>query len=206
MLFRSRSDLWFSQDQIWSDIIPNGGVDLVLSVEPLEVLRYAHNLKPEGWVVASSNPFKNIPEYPEIEGLLSRLAALPQHVIVDAKRLAKAAGSGRAENIVMLGAASWLMPFPDEHVAEVLQDMFGRKGQKIVDVNIRAFDLGRRASAFYRAGLEAGIKVCDVRRLQKRLDPADLEADAAGIWADALNKIPEGEETLPGTADYARSL
>ena len=54
-----QSHIRFSKTEIWSDLIPEGAADLILSVEPLEALRYCHYLKPEGVVVSSQNPFVN---------------------------------------------------------------------------------------------------------------------------------------------------
>ncbi len=54
---------------------PSGRADLILSVEPLEVLRYWNHLRPDGWVVTSVTPYvRNIPDYPEMDTLLEELA------------------------------------------------------------------------------------------------------------------------------------
>jgi indolepyruvate ferredoxin oxidoreductase beta subunit len=151
-----QSHLRMSQQPIHSDLIPDGQVDLVLAVEPLESLRYAHSLSPTGTVVAAANPFVNIPNYPDLDGVLAQIAALPQHVLIPAEALAKTAGSPRAQNMVMLGAAAWLYPFGDEACLKYVERMFSKKSQRLVDVNIKAFQLGKAASQLYRDGLAAG--------------------------------------------------
>jgi indolepyruvate ferredoxin oxidoreductase beta subunit len=151
-----QSHLRISKETIHSDLIPDGSVDLVLAVEPLESLRYAHALSPGGTVVAAANPFVNIPNYPEIEGVLARIVELPQHVLIPADALAKTAGSGRAQNMVMLGAASYLYPFGDEPCLKYIERMFAKKSQRLVDVNHKAYRLGQAASKLYREGLAAG--------------------------------------------------
>src|SRR4030042_5605627 len=66
-----QSHLRLSQERIFSDLIPKGEADLILSVEPLEALRYVDYLRPEGMVVSSRPPFVNIPDYPDLGTILS---------------------------------------------------------------------------------------------------------------------------------------
>ena len=101
-----QSNLRYSDGELHSDIIPQGLCDLIVAVEPLEVMRYWHYLRPDGWVVTSVTPYVNIPDYPEMEGLLAELSTLPNMVMVDTGRLAKAAGNLRSQNMVIVGAAS----------------------------------------------------------------------------------------------------
>ena len=89
-----------------SDLIPKGHADLIISLEPMESLRYLPYLKKEGWLVTNSRPFVNIPNYPEIKKVNAELDKLPHKVVLDVEEIAKEAGSVRAANIVMLGAAT----------------------------------------------------------------------------------------------------
>ncbi len=166
-----QSHLRLSRDPIWSDLIPDGAVDVVLSVEPLEALRYVHALRPGGTVVTSANPFVNIPDYPDLEPLLDRIAGLPDHAIVDAGRLARAAGNVRAENMVMLGAAAALLPFAEATLLDQVAALFAGKGEALVRVNQDAFRFGRDMAAFYRAGVAAGITPSELRRRCAEQDP-----------------------------------
>ncbi len=111
-----QSNLRYADGPIWSDLIPVGKVDLVLSVEPLEALRYLHYLRPGGWVVSSTTPFVNIPNYPEADALLDRLAAIDRVVLVDTAHFARAAGNRRAQNMVMVGAAAPLLDFENPNI------------------------------------------------------------------------------------------
>jgi len=169
-----QSHLRLSRDPIWSDLIPDGAVDLVLSVEPLEALRYVHALRPGGAVVTSANPFLNIPDYPDLEPLLDRIAALPDHVVVDAAALARAAGNVRAENMAMLGAASALLPFSEDTLLGRVAALFAAKGEALVRVNQDAFRFGRAMASFYRAGLAAGTPPAELRRRCAGQDPRAL--------------------------------
>ena len=111
-----QSNLRYGDSEIWSDIIPTGRADMVLSVEPLEVLRYRHYLRPGGWVVTSITPYVNIPDYPENESLLADLAGLDNIVMVDTAHFARAAGNLRAQNMVAVGAASPLLDFNEDRL------------------------------------------------------------------------------------------
>jgi len=166
-----QSHLRMSKETIHSDLIPDGGVDLVLSVEPLESLRYAHSLTPQGTVITAANPFVNIPNYPDLDGVLAQIAALPQHVLIPAEILAKAAGSGRAQNMIMLGAAAHLYPFGDEPCLKYIEAMFSKKSQRLVDVNHKAFHLGKAASKLYRDGLAAGGDSAELLAEASELQP-----------------------------------
>jgi indolepyruvate ferredoxin oxidoreductase beta subunit len=138
-----QSHLRISDQPISSDLIPEGSCDMILSVEPMEALRYLPFLAEEGWVIASSNPFKNIDDYPDQEGLLEEIRKIPNHVIVDAFAIAKELGSQKISNMVMLGAASALLELPEEGLYSALEVLFGRKGEEIVQLNIRALNAGK---------------------------------------------------------------
>lgn len=138
-----QSHLRVSNQQIASDLIPLGSADLILSVEPLECLRYLPWLAKGGWVVTNSVPFVNIPNYPEIAGVITEIEKLPQYVMLNADELAEQAGSARASNMVMLGAASPFINIAVDDFEKGIADMFSRKGSEIVDINLKAFRLGR---------------------------------------------------------------
>jgi indolepyruvate ferredoxin oxidoreductase beta subunit len=140
------SHLRLSSRRIWSDLIPRGGADLILSVEPLEALRYLDFLKPGGRIVTSSAPFVNIPDYPDKSVLLDRIKALPGSLVVASDVLAKEAGSSRAQNTVMLGAASRLLLPRPETLLEYVRVLFEKRGAAVLEANLKAFELGRRAA------------------------------------------------------------
>jgi indolepyruvate ferredoxin oxidoreductase beta subunit len=141
-----QSHLRLSRERIWSDLIPRGEADLILSVEPLEALRYLDFLRPDGMMIVSRAPFVNIPDYPEIESVLARIESIPGHLIVDSDKLAKEAGSSRTQNMVMLGAASGHLLVKPESLKKFLQVLFARHGENIVASNLKAFALGRAAA------------------------------------------------------------
>ncbi len=101
-----QSNLRISDKEIASDLIPYGKADLIISVEPLEALRYLPFLSPDGWVVTNTTPFINIPEYPDIEKVMDEIRRLPHYIALDAEEIAKEAGSLKMANIVILGSAS----------------------------------------------------------------------------------------------------
>jgi indolepyruvate ferredoxin oxidoreductase beta subunit len=142
-----QSHLRLSDQPIYSDLVPRGRADLVLSVEPLEALRYVDYLHPEGTVVTSSTPMTNIPDYPPMEDVLARISQLEHSVVVDSGRLAQEAGAARAQNMVMLGAASRFLILQETELRESIRDLFARRGDSVVAVNLKAFELGRAAAA-----------------------------------------------------------
>jgi indolepyruvate ferredoxin oxidoreductase beta subunit len=142
-----QSHLRLSSEIIFSDLIPRGGADMILSVEPLEAARYLDFLSTSGIVVSGSTPFRNIPDYPDLEELLNLVRRAPRAVVVDAEKLAKEAGSSRAQNIVMLGAAASYLILKEESLLRSIEALFKPRGEALVTINLKAFDLGRRAAS-----------------------------------------------------------
>lgn len=142
-----QSHLRLSQDVIFSELIPPGQVDLLLSVEPLEALRYLDALHPEARIVTSLTPYRNIPDYPDVESVLAALRDTGRAAVIDSQALAKEAGSTRAQNMVMLGAASLHLVIAEGHLLSFIEELFAPKGGDIVDVNLKAFRLGKEAAA-----------------------------------------------------------
>jgi len=132
--------------EIASDLIPRGAAAMILSMEPMESLRYLPYLSLEGTLVTSANPVRNIPDYPDLDELLRRIRLLPRAIVVDAEKLAREAGSARATNMVMVGAAMPLLPIKAETIENAVRAIFARKGEEVVNINLRALRIGREAS------------------------------------------------------------
>ena len=137
-----QSNLRLSDRPIASDLIPLGQADLIISLEPMESLRYLPYLKKEGWLVTNSVPFLNIPNYPDIEQIYDELAKLPQKIILDVESVAKEVGSVRTANIVMLGAATPYIGIEYTKIADGIRSIFARKGDEIVEMNLKALKAG----------------------------------------------------------------
>ena len=101
-----QSHLRLSTEPIWSDLIPMASADVIISMEPMESLRYLEYLSPEGTVVTGSVPFVNIPNYPDETALQSELDALPHVVKNDIEAVAKDCNGARGANMVLLGMAA----------------------------------------------------------------------------------------------------
>jgi indolepyruvate ferredoxin oxidoreductase beta subunit len=138
-----QSHVRLSREPIFSDLIPKGAADMILSVEPLECVRYLDYLAPEGVVVTSSSPFVNIPSYPDLKTVIKEIQTVEKSFIVDSERLAKEAGSSRTQNMVMLGAASTFLVLQEKNLKEFIRVLFEPRGDKMVEMNLRAFELGR---------------------------------------------------------------
>ena len=139
-----QSHLRLSSKNIASDLIPEGKADLVISIEPLESLRYVNMLNKEtGWLISSMNPFNNISDYPPLEKVLDEIWKLPRYVTLDANRVAKDQGSIKAANIVVLGAASPFLELKYESLEKAIEFMFSKKGKDLVELNLKALKAGR---------------------------------------------------------------
>ncbi len=141
------SHLRLSSGRIWSDLIPRGEADMILSVEPLEAVRYFDYLGPDGVVVTSSTPYTNIPDYPDVDAILSAVRTAKRSVVVDSETLAREAGTSKAQNMVMLGAASGFLILKRESLLSLVESLFKARGPGVVEANLKAFELGRRAAA-----------------------------------------------------------
>ena len=141
-----QSNLRLSTKPIHSDLIKQGEADLIISMEPMEALRYLPYLNKEGWVVTSSHPFKNIPNYPEEEALMQELNNLPQVAALPIEDVAKENNLPKSANVVLLGmAAKYIEILTPEQLRESIARVFAAKGEKIVEANQQAFDLGLNA-------------------------------------------------------------
>lgn len=138
-----QSHLRLSSTLVYSDLIPKGEADMILSVEPLEALRYLDYLAPEGMVVTSSTPFVNIPDYPAVDEILALIQTVEKHIIMNSAELAKQAGFPKAQNMVMLGAASPHLILEEGSLREFIQVLFNPQGENVVGINLKAFSLGR---------------------------------------------------------------
>ena len=141
-----QSTIRLSTDLIHSDLIKQGAADLIISMEPMEALRYLPYLNKEGWVVTSSHPFKNIPNYPEEEALTQELNNLPKVASLPIEDVAKENNLPKSANVVLLGmAAKYIEILTPEQLRESIARVFASKGEKIVEANQLAFDLGLNA-------------------------------------------------------------
>ena len=137
------AQLRLSDQPIHSGLIPHGEVDLILSMEPLEAMRYVKQMAPDGMVLASSDPVRNIPGYPEDWEV--RFHRLPRAHLIPAARLAKQAGSPLSSNVVMVGAATPYLPLSPQSLERAVAAVFARKGEAVVEINLRALALGLEA-------------------------------------------------------------
>ena len=142
-----QSNLRLSTDLIWSDLIPLGEADVIISMEPMEALRYLPYLSKQGTIVTSSKPFVNIPNYPAESELMAELDSMPSVVKLDIETVAKDAGNARGANMVLLGmAAPYIEILSVEQLREAISVIFARKGDAVVEANLKAFDCGVEAS------------------------------------------------------------
>jgi indolepyruvate ferredoxin oxidoreductase beta subunit len=137
-----QSNLRISDEPIYSDLIAKGSADVIISVEPMEALRYLPYLKKGGYVITNTVPFNNITNYPSDDELTKTIEALPNKIALNADQIAKDTGNARASNIVMLGAAAPFLELSIEDLEGGIKSLFGHKGDEIVEMNIKALHAG----------------------------------------------------------------
>ena len=140
-----QSNLRISSDPIHSDLIGKGQADVIISMEPMEALRYLPFLNENGWIITSSTPFVNIPNYPDMEVIKADLAKVKNVIVIDIEQLAKDNGVPRSANVILLGAAQKALGIEYDKLEAAIRRVFGRKGEAIVDANIKALAIGREA-------------------------------------------------------------
>ena len=139
-----QSHLRLSDKEIASDLIAHSSADMIISVEPMESLRYLPFLSNEGWIITNTKPFINIPNYPEEEKVLAEIEKQPKHIAIDAETIAADLGSAKAANMVILGAASPVLDMDFEKLKNAIKSIFGKKGDDVVELNINAIEAGRK--------------------------------------------------------------
>ncbi len=143
------SMLRISSSPIYSDLIPAGKADLIVSLEPMEALRYLPSLSKEGWIVTSSVPFVNIPDYPEMDNIEKELEKAGNVIAFDMEAKAKEVASPRSSNMVLLGASSHFIDIKSDKIEDAIKNVFSGKGESIVEANLKAYRVGReKADSF----------------------------------------------------------
>lgn len=142
-----QSHLRLSDQPIASDLIPEGECDIILSVEPMEALRYVNFLnKKTGWIITNQNPFVNIPNYPDMATITKEIEKFPNHIIFDADQIAKDVNNPKGTNMVVLGAASKYLKIDIAKLEDAVRQNFARKGEAVVEANIKALRAGREVA------------------------------------------------------------
>jgi indolepyruvate ferredoxin oxidoreductase beta subunit len=136
------SHLRISDQNIYSDLIGLGNADIIISVEPLEALRYLPYLHMNGQIVSSVNFFKNFDDYPDESEIINELNKIPSVTLVDADQIARDCGNVKASNMVILGAALPFIGIAQHWIEESITEIFKSKGQNIVELNINALKKG----------------------------------------------------------------
>lgn len=141
-----QSHLRLSDKVIASDLIPSGKADMIISVEPMESLRYLPFLSSGGWLITNTKPFINISNYPDLKDIMNEIENLPHKIYFDADEIALQIKAPKSANMVILGAASSLLDLKYESLKNAIRKLFASKGEKVVESNFDALDAGREAA------------------------------------------------------------
>jgi len=158
------SHLRISNTEIASDLIPKGKADIILSVEPMEALRYLPYLSDSGYIVTNTTPLLNIPDYPDLDKIQNEIKKQPYFVAIDAEKIAKKIGTHRASNMVILGAASPFVHIESSKIEKNIKHIFDKKGERIVALNINAYEAGRQFT-LEKIKMENAKSVTNFRKL-----------------------------------------
>lgn len=137
------SNLRISDKEIFSDLIPKGKADMIISVEPMESLRYLPMLSMDGWIITNTKPYINIRNYPDLDKVLAEVEAIKNHIAIDAETIARNLGTSKAANMVMLGASSPFLGISYSAMEDAIRFIFKRKGEEIINMNLEALKAGR---------------------------------------------------------------
>jgi len=141
-----QANLRISDKPIFSDLIPLQQADLILSLEPMEALRYMPYVKEAGWIVTNETPFKNISNYPNEGDIEDEIKKHKNYILINIDEIAKEVGSARTANMVLLGAALPFLSLPEEDIEDAISAIFEKKGEEIIKLNIKALRAGAEIS------------------------------------------------------------
>ncbi|HNY06351.1 MAG: indolepyruvate oxidoreductase subunit beta [Bacteroidales bacterium] len=138
-----QSNLRLSNNIIFSDLIPRGNCDLIISLEPMEALRYLPWLSGQGWIITNTSPFVNIPNYPDVEIVKTELEKVGRVIMIDVNTIAGNLKSPRSTNMVLLGAAApFIKILEPKNLIDGIRNTFAAKGEKVTETNVDAFKAG----------------------------------------------------------------
>jgi indolepyruvate ferredoxin oxidoreductase beta subunit len=138
-----QSNLRISDREIYSDLIPQGKADIIISVEPMESLRYIPMLSADGWLITNSEPFINISNYPELEKIHADIISFPRHVLLEADKMAKEINAAKSANMIILGASSPYLGIEFGKLENAIKAIFRNKGEEVIQTNLKALNMGR---------------------------------------------------------------
>jgi indolepyruvate ferredoxin oxidoreductase beta subunit len=141
-----QAHLRISSEPIAADLITEGTADLIVSMEPMEAIRYVNYLSESGWLITNSEPFVNIDDYPDRSRIMEYIESFPNHSLLDAEAIARKCGSAKSSNMVLLGACVPHLGISATLLKLAIHRLFSTKGERVMDVNLKAFDEGQNLS------------------------------------------------------------
>jgi indolepyruvate ferredoxin oxidoreductase beta subunit len=142
-----QSHLRLSSEEILSDLVPKGKADMILSMEPMEALRYLPYLQPNGWIVTNSKAYENITDYPDMNVIHDEIKKTKNHLIIDAEGIAAELNASKSANMVLIGAAAQKLELNFDKIEQAIKQIFGSKGPDVIETNLKALHKGRDIAA-----------------------------------------------------------
>ena len=96
-------------------------------------------------MITSAEPFVNIPNYPDVDKVMADLNKVKNVIILDIEQLAQDNAIPRSANVILLGAAQKALGIEYEKLENAIRRVFGRKGDAVVDANLKALAIGKEA-------------------------------------------------------------
>jgi indolepyruvate ferredoxin oxidoreductase beta subunit len=129
---------------VTSPVVMEGDAEFLISMEPLEALRYLPFMSKTGIMIVSAHPFKNMDNYPDVELILNELKSIDGVTLIDTEKYSKELDYKNAGNMILLGSLSNHLPFEDSIWEKIISERFNDKGTKVIEQNIRAFNFGKK--------------------------------------------------------------
>ena len=131
--------------KVYSPLIPAGDADILLALEKLEGLRWAHYIRPGGLIILNDEDRHPAPLDSQPVSYPANLDAFLigkgfQVIVIDAKSIAESVGNFRAANTVLLGVLANCIGLADEHWETVMKESLN---PKILELNLKAFEKGK---------------------------------------------------------------
>ena len=134
---KSSATIRFSTSKLYS---MGDGLDLLVGMKGKESIIDLRDVKAGGNVIYDSSVIGDVEEE---DSLVSHITPEIQGHGLPIQKLAnEATGTNQGKNLVAIGAICYFYSLPPEMFVDQIKSVFAHKGDHVIDVNIKAFNLG----------------------------------------------------------------